>query len=373
MGKSTAFSILIVAVSLYYLPHNPTQRFSQMISLLRDGVPGQENMTAFDAIYASSTGNDQHSADDPAVANSFYNLATKFYEYGWGDSFHFGFRKIGEPHSHSIRNSQQFVAQKLRVNDMDNVLDLGCGIGGPLRGIVRMTGANVTGLTINEHQVVRAQEINSQLSPYMQKRCHHVVNDYTNIQGLEENSFAAAFYMESSLHVENRTRTFAETFRMLKPGGRLVAMEYVTLPGWNPNNPVHKDLMELHLHGNGAARTPSIEEALSMMRKAGFAIEEHYDFMDVGKELYGDEEFPWWGDLLEGPHHGFIASLLPAHPYVRTVLPYILDPLTKMGLVPEDVPKAANLMNMGGDGLAGLGRVKAITPQYYVLGVKPIA
>lgn len=32
---------------------------------------------------------------------------------------------------------------------------------------------------------------------------------------------------------------------------------------------------------------------------------------------------------------------------------------------------AAELMNMGGDGLAGLGRVNAITPQYYVLGVKP--
>ena len=28
-------------------------------------------------------------------------------------------------------------------------------------------------------------------------------------------------------------------------------------------------------------------------------------------------------------------------------------------------------MNIGGDGLSGLGKIGAITPQYYVLGVKP--
>lgn len=28
-------------------------------------------------------------------------------------------------------------------------------------------------------------------------------------------------------------------------------------------------------------------------------------------------------------------------------------------------------MNEGGDGLSGLGKVGAITPQYYVLGIKP--
>ena len=33
--------------------------------------------------------------------------------------------------------------------------------------------------------------------------------------------------------------------------------------------------------------------------------------------------------------------------------------------------QAAELMNAGGDGLSGLGKVGAITPQYYVLGIKP--
>merc|ERR1712007_375615 len=99
--------------------------------------------------------------------------------------------------------------------------DMGCGIGGPLRGIVQATGANITGLTINKHQVRRARDITSRLSPWMQQRCHFEVQDYLNIKGMEEEAYDAAFYMESSLHCQNRTATFSETYKHLKPGGRL--------------------------------------------------------------------------------------------------------------------------------------------------------
>ena len=335
--------------------------------------------------------NDQHNAYDADVANSFYNLATEFYEYGWGDSFHFGYRAAHEPHSkapssplpsrplaltpvrrlpthQAIDNSQTFVAQKLGVTDMDRVLDMGCGIGGPLRGVVRATGANVTGLTINKHQIKRAYEITRGLTPWMQSRCHFIEQDYLAIKGMELEAYDAAFYMESSLHCENRTQTFSEVYKLLKPGGRLVAMEYNLLPGWKPEDPEHQELMRLHLHGNGAAKTPTIEEDLAMIRAAGFEIREHFDLMSLGSKLYGDGVFEWWADL----QFNWRFHLLPAHPWVRNTLPYILGPLAKIGLIPAGVPKAAELMNMGGDGLSGLGKVGAITPQYYVLGVKPL-
>jgi hypothetical protein len=35
---------------------------------------------AFDSIYTGVKANDQHNAYDADVANSFYNLATEFYE-----------------------------------------------------------------------------------------------------------------------------------------------------------------------------------------------------------------------------------------------------------------------------------------------------
>jgi sterol 24-C-methyltransferase len=268
----------------------------------------------------------------------------------------------------SIQNSQNFVASKLQVKDMDRVLDMGCGIGGPLRGVVRATGANVTGLTINKAQVARAREITKGLSPWMQARCHFEVQDYLNIKGMELEAYDAAFYMESSLHCEDRSKTFKEVYKLLKPGGRLVAMEYNLLPGWDPKSAKHQELMRLHLHGNGAAKTPTIAEDLKMVKDAGFIVDEHYDFANLGHAIYGDDAFPWWGDLLFNTEF----KLLPAHPWVRNPLPKILGFFAQLGLVPEQVPKAAELMNEGGDGLAGLGKEMAITPQYYVLGIKPM-
>merc|ERR1711881_494150 len=98
----------------------------------------------------------------------------------------------------AVQNSQHFVAMKLNVRNMDRVLDMGCGIGGPLRGVVRATGANITGLTINAHQVKRAREITRGLTPWMQARCHFERQDYLAIKGMELEAYDAAFYMESS-------------------------------------------------------------------------------------------------------------------------------------------------------------------------------
>eukprot|EP00164_Ancoracysta_twista_P004409 GFYU01005953.1.p1 GENE.GFYU01005953.1~~GFYU01005953.1.p1 ORF type:complete len:416 (-),score=127.35 GFYU01005953.1:395-1600(-) len=367
---SIAFLLGCMGFTHLVMSGNPTQKLDQIISLIFKGVPESTSVDKFDGAYVDVDGNTQHNAYDGDIANSFYNLATELYEWGWGDSFHFGYRHKSEGHRQAILNSQNFVAQKLGVKDMDRVLDMGCGVGGPLRGIVRATGANVTGLTINKHQVARAKRITAQLTPYMQKRCHYVVGDYLNVKssGLEEGVYDAAFYMESSLHCENRTQTFSETYRLLKPGGRLVAMEYVTLPGWNASDPEHAELMRKHLHGNGSAKTPTIAEDLAMIRAAGFEVKEHFDLMARGKELYGDEEFPWWGDLQ------FVdsAALLPAHPWVRKTGQVLLEVLNWMGICNEDVPKASDLMNEGGDGLSGLGKINVLTPQYFVLGVKPL-
>jgi len=167
---------------------------------------------------------------------------------------------------------------------------------------------------------------------------------------------------------EDRTKTFKETYRLLKPGGRLVAMEYVLLEGWKPEDPLQQELMRLHLHGNGAAKTPTIAEAVAMVEAAGFVVEEHFDFANLGDAIYGENNFPWWGDLQL--NWGF--KLLPAHPWIRRPLPKILRVFSALGLVPEDVPKAAELMNEGGDGLSGLGKLNAITPQYYIGARKPL-
>ena len=52
------------------------------------------------------------------------------------------------------------------------MLDLGCGVGGPMRNIVKGTGGKVTGITINEYQVGRCETLNKAA------KLEHLVGDY---------------------------------------------------------------------------------------------------------------------------------------------------------------------------------------------------
>ena len=65
------------------------------------------------------------------MASQYYSMVTDFYEYGWGQSFHFAPRRKGETFEESLTNHERFTAQSLGLAPGMKVLDIGCGIGGP--------------------------------------------------------------------------------------------------------------------------------------------------------------------------------------------------------------------------------------------------
>ncbi|KAK4411077.1 Cycloartenol-C-24-methyltransferase 1 [Sesamum angolense] len=94
------------------------------------------------------------------MVNKYYDLVTSFYEYGWGESFHFAPRWKGESLKESIKRHEHFLALQLVLKPGQKVLDVGCGIGGPLREIARFSSTSVTGLNNNEYQISRGQALN---------------------------------------------------------------------------------------------------------------------------------------------------------------------------------------------------------------------
>jgi 24-methylenesterol C-methyltransferase len=117
-------------------------------------------------------------------------MITDFYEYGWGQSFHFAPRNKGEsfdvraaprwrltraltgaigvpsprharltPRRHARRATQDSIkryevniAKAIDLRAGMKAIDCGCGVGGPMRTIAKSSGAHVTGITINEYQ-----------------------------------------------------------------------------------------------------------------------------------------------------------------------------------------------------------------------------
>lgn len=87
---------------------------------------------------------------------SYYNLATDIYEYGWGGSFHFCRFAFGEGFYQAIARHEHYLAHVMGLRDGMTVLDVGCGVGGPAREIVKFAGVNVVGLNNNDYQIDRA-------------------------------------------------------------------------------------------------------------------------------------------------------------------------------------------------------------------------
>jgi sterol 24-C-methyltransferase len=56
---------------------------------------------------------------------------------GWGQSFHFAYQLKGESFKEAVARHEYFLAGRLGVKQGDQVLDVGCGIGGPMRNIAR--------------------------------------------------------------------------------------------------------------------------------------------------------------------------------------------------------------------------------------------
>jgi sterol 24-C-methyltransferase len=91
------------------------------------------------------------------MVNKYYDLVTSFYEYGWGESFHLANRLKGESLRESIKRHEHFLALQLGLKPGQKVLDVGCGVGGPLREIAQFSMTSITGLNNNEYQITRGK------------------------------------------------------------------------------------------------------------------------------------------------------------------------------------------------------------------------
>lgn len=93
------------------------------------------------------------------LLTSLYHSYTSIYIV---QSFHFAPRRQGETFDESVYRLEHYLALRTGMDGSKKVLDVGCGVGGPMRNIAAFTGADITGVTINEYQVRVANKYNEQ-------------------------------------------------------------------------------------------------------------------------------------------------------------------------------------------------------------------
>lgn len=203
------------------------------------------------------------------LVDVFYSLVTDIYEWGWGQSFHFSPGLPGKNWRASEAAHEARIPSILAARPGDKILDCGCGVGGPMRTIAAVSGAHVTGITINEYQVQRATAHNKKqgLAPLTTV----VRGDFTKMP-FDANTFNGAYAIEATCHAPKLEDVYGEIFRVLKPGSLFVSYEWVSTKKYDANNPEHVKIMDEINFGNGLPEMRTYKEAEASGKAVGFDL-----------------------------------------------------------------------------------------------------
>jgi len=184
----------------------------------------------------------------------------------WGEHVHHGLWRTGrETPLEAVEQLTEFVAEQAGVRPGDRVCDIGSGYGASARYIARKFDAAVTALTI-----VPAQQAFAQATNPTGDNPRYLLRDWLE-NDLPDESFDAAYAIESTEHMDNKARAFSEAFRVLRPGGRFAICAWIASEDakpWEKRNLLEPICREGRLPGMGTET-----EYRDMLTAAGFEVE----------------------------------------------------------------------------------------------------
>ena len=315
----------------------------------------QKKVTSYNKVFDEKDYS-KRSAKAQNVTDNFYDLITKFYERGWGNSFHFAPRFIGESFNESIIRHEHFLAAKLNISAKHRVLDVGCGIMGPARNIARISGANITGLTINHYQVDRSRTLNDESS--VRHLLDVLQGDFMNLP-FPDHSFDRMYAIEALCHAPNLVDAYKQLFSKLKPGGKACFYQWGMTDKYDPANPEHVKVKEMIEYGNSICKLHTLEEIDQAIEKAGFVKEETINLVhtDQGNDM------PWYSTLQSGWSFKQIRQSKGS----RFVMRYVFRTLEALGIVKKGVVKTQKILLVAADALVTAGILDIFTPMYLVV------
>ena len=295
--------------------------------------------------------------------NSFYNIVTDFYEAAWGPCFHFAPRNINETFTESIIRLEHLFALKLNIKPTDNVLDVGCGIGGPMRNISLFTNANIIGVTINEYQVKRGNELNKLYN--LDNKCKLILNDFCKLDKFADNTFDKIYAIEATCHSGNRNNVFKQIYRVLKPNGLFMSTEWCLISNkYNKKNKFHNKIKYNIEYGNALPDLITEKDCIKSFKEEGFNIIESYNLDEYSLSL---GQIPWWKSLEFDYTMQTVQHSTPCT-YFASWLTYLLE---SCKIAPKGTYNAHNILNIAREGLVEGGKLQLFTPYYIVVAQKP--
>lgn len=173
-------------------------------------------------------------------------------------------------------------------------LEFGAGAGGGAVQIAAMTGATVVGLSNTESLNMRARQLAAERGVRSLATFVTVGDeDYKTLVAWPSESFDALLFMESVCHLPDKPAFFKAAYRILKPGGRLVGLDWLQRPyGAHQRTDDIASLIDpVCEHFRLARPLGTLDSYTAMMRTAGFEVT-HAEDEFAGELCMGSIEAP---------------------------------------------------------------------------------
>ncbi|EFJ51011.1 hypothetical protein VOLCADRAFT_103647 [Volvox carteri f. nagariensis] len=286
------------------------------------------------------------------LVDIFYSLVTDIYEWGWGQSFHFSPKLPNKDLRASEAAHEARIAALLRLKPGMKALDCGCGVGGPMRTVASVSGAHVTGITINQYQVDRAKHHNAKQG--VAPLTNVVRGDFLNMP-FKDCTFDGAYAIEATCHAPKLEGVYGEIFRVLKPGCYFVSYEWVSTHKYDPKNPEHVRIIDEINFGNGLPEMRTWKEAEDAGKNVGFEL-----VMSLDLATASIVSGPWYERLRMGK-------------YTHAINHALVTAVDAVGMAPKGLKEVHHMLVEVAKSLIKGGETGVFTPMHLLLFQKPEA
>lgn len=161
----------------------------------------------------------------------FYDASSGLWEQIWGEHMHHGYYGVTGREKKDRRQAQIDLIEELLiwagVGQAENILDVGCGIGGSSLYLAEKFNASATGITLSPVQAARATQRAQEAN--LGSRVQFQVADALEMP-FADDSFDFVWSMESGEHMPDKQKFLAECYRVLKPGGTFLMATWCHRP-----------------------------------------------------------------------------------------------------------------------------------------------
>ena len=332
-----------------------------LTDLIQTSLPTEQVKSTVDEYHSFHAGTAEgRKTHYTQMVNDYYDLVTDFYEFGWGQSFHFAPRHKGEAFHASIARHEFFLASHLKLEPGMRVLDVGCGVGGPMRAIARFSGATVVGVNNNDYQIKRGTKQNE--SAGLSHLCSFQKADFMKLP-FPSASFDAIYAIEATCHAPDKLALFSELSRVLKPGGFFAGYEWCLTDGYRADDAEHRAIKKGIEEGDALPDIWYERDVVEALMGAGLEVVRSRDLA-----LESDPETPWYLPLagrwsLTGFKHTRTG---------RWATNRLVRALETIRIAPKGSTAVSTFLNRGADALVRGGETGIFTPMFFFHARKPV-